>query len=711
MANNLSVVIGADVTGFNSAINSAQNVLNKYATNAKKASKEIDKNVSVTNSQVESYKRTIKQLEKVNSGAMTSTQQHKALANQIKELKIQFANLSAEAKKGEFGKSVSASLKAAEKQYTTLDAQIKTVNGSLGKNASSAGSAKGGLDALGGSLGSNILSLTKFGGALGVVTGALDVAKDALLHTEGAIDEWGRTCKGAESAYSVLLDSLNNGNWDNFFTNISNAINDARDLYDALDRAGSVRANNKWAIAVQENVLETMKAARDSGQKLWNGQDINKAILGQSNRVTALKNQGANADLAAAGQGIQSILTRSGAMNKATANYFSEQIKNSGQGIFDKADKVVKNLGKYWKETTYATSAYVPGGGFVPSTRTEKKWTGSKAQLRQYNAYKALIDRESELQPFIEKGGSAVSEIAGNTRAEGRYRRQANKSATSGGSGSGKKEEKTVKDYASDFFKALRAEALINAGTIAPPPQGKLDYSSLATKPTDNRAELAQRNFTSFKNIQDQFNKGLLDEETAQRMIETLNGQFQRNGIDIKLNLDTSEVDKAKQKFADTIGIIDDMGASFASLGSTFKVPELDTASMIAGALASLAEGYGMATTQASSMGPWAWIAFALAGAATMASVAAQISSLGSYASGGIINGASSLGDYNLARVNSGEMILNGSQQSKLFSMLNSDGGYGNGVGGGEVHFKIKGSDLYGTLRNYSKSSPNGKTL
>ena len=710
MANNLSVVIGADVTGFNSAINSAQNVLNKYSTNAKKVSKEIDKNVSVTNSQVESYKRTIKQLEKVNSGAMTSTQQHKALANQIKELKIQFANLSAEAKKGEFGKSVSASLRAAEKQYTTLDTQIKTVNGSLNKNASSAGTAKGGLDSLGNSLGNNILSLTKFGGALGIVTGALDVAKDALLHTEGAIDEWGRTCQSAESAYSVLLDSLNNGNWDSFFTNISNAINDARDLYDALDRAGSVRANNKWAIAVQENLLETMKAARDSGKKLWNGQDINKAILGQSNRVTALKNQGANADLAAAGQGIQSILTRSGAMNKATANYFSEQIKNSGQGIFDKADKVVKNLGKYWKETTVMTSTYVPGGGFVPSARTEKKWTGSQSQYKAYKAYKALLDRESELQPFIEKGGSAVSEIAGNTRAEGRYRRQANKSATSGGSGS-KKEEKTAKDYASDFFKALRAEALINAGIIAPPPQSKIDYSSLATKPTDNRAELAQRNFTSFKNIQDQFNKGLLDEETAQRMIETLNGQFQRNGIDIKLNLDTSEVDKAKQKFADTIGIIDDMGASFASLGSTFKVPELDTASMIAGALASLAEGYGMATTQASSMGPWAWIAFALAGAATMASVAAQISSLGSYASGGIIGGATSLGDYNLARVNSGEMILNGSQQSKLFSMLNSDGGYGNGIGGGEVHFKIKGSDLYGTLRNYSKSSPNGKTL
>lgn len=711
MANNLSVVIGADVTGFNSAINSAQNVLNKYASNAKKASKEIDKNVSVTNSQVESYKRTIKQLEKVNSGAMTSTQQHKALANQIKELKIQFANLSAEAKKGEFGKSVSASLKAAEKQYTTLDTQIKTVNGTLGKNASSAGSAKGGLDALGGSLGSNILSLTKFGGALGVVTGALDLAKDALLHTEGAIDEWGRTCKGAESAYSVLLDSLNEGNWDNFFTNISNAINDARDLYDALDRAGSVRANNKWAIAVQENLLETMKAARDSGQKLWNGQDINKAILGQSNRVTALKNQGANADLAAAGQGIQSILTRSGAMNKATANYFSEQIKNSGQGIFDKADKVVKSLGKYWKETTYATSTYVPGGGFVPSTRTEKKWTGSKAQLRQYNAYKALIDRESELQPFIEKGGSAVSEIAGNTRAEGRYRRQANKSATSGGSGSGKKEEKTVKDYASDFFKALRAEALINAGTIAPPPQGKLDYSSLATKPTDNRAELAQRNFASFKNIQDQFNQGLLDEETAQRMIDTLNGQFQRNGIDIKLNLDTTDIDKARKKIANTIGLIDDMGSSLSQMGSSMGIPELDSAGLIAGAIASIIQGYGTATAQASSMGPWAWIAFAVAGAATMASVIAEINSMKGFADGGIISGSRTIGDYNLARVNSGEMILNGTSQKRLFNLINNGGMVGDGGSPVVTEVRVKGSDLYLALSNYKKSSPGRKTI
>lgn len=126
MSNNLSVVIGADVTGFNNAINNAHKTLDKYVNSTKKASKEIDSNCGVTSSQVESYKRVIKQLDKVNSGTMSTTQQTKALSNQVKELKIQFANLTDDAKRGEFGKSISASLRAAEKQYSQLQDQIKS---------------------------------------------------------------------------------------------------------------------------------------------------------------------------------------------------------------------------------------------------------------------------------------------------------------------------------------------------------------------------------------------------------------------------------------------------------------------------------------------------------------------------------------------------------------------------------------------------------
>lgn len=84
---------------------------------------------------------------------------------------------------------------------------------------------------------------------------------------------------------------------------------------------------------------------------------------------------------------------------------------------------------------------------------------------------------------------------------------------------------------------------------------------------------------------------------------------------------------------------------------------------------------------------------------ATQATVHATTASLQAFADGGIVQGTSYSGDRLLARVNSGEMILNGFQQKNLFDLLDGKGGFGSSAG--EVHFKIKGSDLYGTLKNY----------
>ena len=86
--------------------------------------------------------------------------------------------------------------------------------------------------------------------------------------------------------------------------------------------------------------------------------------------------------------------------------------------------------------------------------------------------------------------------------------------------------------------------------------------------------------------------------------------------------------------------------------------------------------------------------------ATVVGTFASILSTVGAFAGGGIIQGASTHGDQLLARVNAGEMILNGSQQARLFNLL--DGAVG-GAGMGLVSFKIKGSDLYGSLSNYSK--------
>ena len=88
--------------------------------------------------------------------------------------------------------------------------------------------------------------------------------------------------------------------------------------------------------------------------------------------------------------------------------------------------------------------------------------------------------------------------------------------------------------------------------------------------------------------------------------------------------------------------------------------------------------------------------------ATVVGTFASIFSTVGAFAGGGIIQGANTHGDQLLARVNAGEMILNGSQQARLFNLLDGAGAVG-GAGIGQVSFKIKGSDLYGSLSNYSK--------
>ena len=74
------------------------------------------------------------------------------------------------------------------------------------------------------------------------------------------------------------------------------------------------------------------------------------------------------------------------------------------------------------------------------------------------------------------------------------------------------------------------------------------------------------------------------------------------------------------------------------------------------------------------------------------------------YAGGGIIEGASRIGDMNIARVNAGEMILNQRQQRNLFKLLDGNlNTTGDSNPGGEVTFRISGSTLVGVLSNYNR--------
>ena len=115
---------------------------------------------------------------------------------------------------------------------------------------------------------------------------------------------------------------------------------------------------------------------------------------------------------------------------------------------------------------------------------------------------------------------------------------------------------------------------------------------------------------------------------------------------------------------------------------------------------ASAKEAISESASSAAKIPVIGWIA---AGVAIASVAGALISMFGKFATGGIVGGSSKHGDTNLVRANSGEMIMNGTQQKRLWNIIDGKSSIGGGSGGGEVKFRIRGSQLEGTLNNYRK--------
>ena len=163
-----------------------------------------------------------------------------------------------------------------------------------------------------------------------------------------------------------------------------------------------------------------------------------------------------------------------------------------------------------------------------------------------------------------------------------------------------------------------------------------------------------------------------------------------------------------QEKYNGIVESVRNIGQAFSSLGQMTDDVGLNAAGIVAQAIAQLALSYAYAVSEAGRELGWvAWLVAGTSGLATLIAMTAQLHNLTGYASGGIISGGSNYGDQILARVNAGEMVLNRRQQSNLFRAIESGD-----IGAGQTvlvpEFKIKGSDLYGTLRNFSKSV--GKT-
>lgn len=174
--------------------------------------------------------------------------------------------------------------------------------------------------------------------------------------------------------------------------------------------------------------------------------------------------------------------------------------------------------------------------------------------------------------------------------------------------------------------------------------------------------------------VQSDYEAGIINKGEALKAIDDINADLKKlNLTPVKIEVETEDIDKAKEKMNGACDAVRSMGSSLSGLGDAIEVPELNVAGTMAQAIATMVDGYATATAQAGKLGPWAWVAFAATGLATLTAMIASVKQAGAFATGGIVGGTSSSGDKKFARVNSGEMILNKFQQTRLFNMVNGN--------------------------------------
>lgn len=192
-------------------------------------------------------------------------------------------------------------------------------------------------------------------------------------------------------------------------------------------------------------------------------------------------------------------------------------------------------------------------------------------------------------------------------------------------------------------------------------------------------------------------------------------------------NIDLDNFESVKKAMTDIQGIANPTAQGFAAagtacqaLGGAMQQLGSDSAAAKAGlvmaAIGQLALSLATAMTDAAKQSWITWLAFGISGTAQLVSMVATISQ---FATGGIVGGNSKSGDRVLARVNSGEMILNAAQQAQLFAIangrmqptVNTDvlaglmaGGTG-GVKAGSVVGKIRGRDIVLVTANETRSN------
>lgn len=198
----------------------------------------------------------------------------------------------------------------------------------------------------------------------------------------------------------------------------------------------------------------------------------------------------------------------------------------------------------------------------------------------------------------------------------------------------------------------------------------------------------------------DQLNEQLkmkFDETEWPNVLITFNAETKQIENAAKKQLDDAK--KTQQAWGMAAQSVNNLSTALANI----EDPGAKAMGTVIKAIADISLGFAQASVQASSLGPWGWLAWLAAGTAAMATTISSVHSLTGFADGGIIKGNSYSGDRiggmvdgsQFVGLNAGELVLNKSQQMNLASQLE-----GGGMGGLHLSTVVTAEDIKFILNN-----------
>lgn len=517
--------------------------------------------------------------------------------------------------------------------------------------------AKGSTQDFGATIGGKVAGMVgKFAAGIGVAMGGVEAFNRVIQSSQTLGDSWNNTINACKSSVDVFFQSLATGNWDAFNGGLLQTISNMRNVSAMQDMLADAKLTMGFDMKQFEREYVRLEGIIDDETKSKGEREA--AFADMEALIGRFKDRVQKTAAGAAETLVAEMNAKFGQnFTLADLEKYITEVNNEFLNT-----ETLQRLNKYKEELT----KFTPGG----SRAVNGGYVLTKRQFMEQNAE---LEKMRLLQDDNDESRQRM--LAQLEYANDLYRQ------------------------ADEYLKRSleKQNKIINLNKRGTTSVGKAEGGTATGKNVFP---------TVVPKIQ-------YDTPIGKKILEAMNGKkFEPIEIPIVIEEDVQEEDLSG-RWAEHTKRIEDMnsalgstGEIFGSLGGVMASFGEDMGAWLLGTVGNIAQMIVQLNALATANGVASasklpFPANIAAIATVVATIASVFASLPKFADGGIVGGSSFFGDKLLARVNSGEMILNQGQQARLLSMTEG----GNVRVTGDV--RLNGKDIYISLRNYMASSGN----